>query len=220
VDQGTLLNVDPNIKVAQGEIDKLKEQAEDFINGFTRFLTLRGMNVTQLGSDVSNFSPQVTSLLSLISGATGIPQRMLLGSERGELASTQDKENWDDRVSDRHDSFAEPLVRKVVLRLTDYGALPEVEEYKVRWSEIEELNSTEKAAVAEKWAGLNSKAKGIVVLPEEIRDRVLGLEKLTPKQIAEAEEKKAENTPPPIGTVPPKPEEEAEKEETAVVVED
>jgi hypothetical protein len=223
VHQGTLLNVNPEVKVDKAAIDKLKEEAEDFVNGFKRFLTLRGVEMTNLGSDVSNFSQQVTSLLSIISGATGIPQRMLLGSERGELASTQDKENWDDRVADRRTEFADPLVRQFVDRLVDAGALPEPEEYEVRWPGIEELNTKEKAEVATAWAGLNSKAKGTVVLPEEIRDRVLGLEKLTPKQIAEAEASAKKNTPPPPGV--PKdpnanPNEDPKDPEAQVVVED
>lgn len=198
VHQGFALNVDPTIKISQPEVDKLKEEVDEFIHGFRRFLTMRGTELNALGGDVSNFGPQVASLLSLISGATGIPQRLLLGSERGELASTQDAEAWEDRVSDRRDSFAEPIVRELVTRFQGVGALPEAE-FEVRWPEIEELNTKEKAEVAERWAGLNSKAKGIVVLPAEIRDRVLGLEELTPEQIAEAEEEKKANTPPPPG---------------------
>jgi hypothetical protein len=217
VHQGTLLNVNPEVKVSEPELTRMREQAEDFINGFRRMMTLRGVDMSNLGSDVSNFGPQVTSILSLISGATGIPQRMLLGSERGELASTQDKENWDDRVSDRRTEFAEPVVRSFVDRLIESGGLPQPQQYEVRWPGIEELNETEKAEVATEWAGLNGKAKGVVVLPEEIRDRVLKLPKLTPKQIREVEEKTKANTPPP----PPQPgDEPVEDDETRVVVED
>ncbi|GAF99571.1 unnamed protein product, partial [marine sediment metagenome] len=123
------------------------------------------------------FGNQVTSIISLIAGATGIPQRILLGSERGELASGQDKASWDERVQDRRNEFATPIVRDFVDRLSNVGALPEVE-YDVRWPEIEDLDEDTKANIATKWAELNSKAQAIVVQPEEIRDRILRLDKL------------------------------------------
>lgn len=201
VNKGLIFNIDPNVKVDQPQLDKLKEEAEEFAHNMRRTLAARGFEVTDVGSDVARITDPVDSIVALISGATGIPQRILLGSERGELASTQDKENWDERVSDRRRDFAEPVVRDLVDRLVERGALPQPEEYEVRWPEVEDLTDAERADVADKWAGLNAKAKGTVVLAEEIRDRVLGLDKLTPEQLAEEDERTRANTPPP--PVPP-----------------
>lgn len=222
VHKGLIVSLDKDVKIETQEVDKLKEQVEEFVNGMRRTLAARGFEVNDLGSDVAPFNNQVTALMSLISGATEIPQRILLGSERGELASNQDKENWDERVSDRRKDYAEPLVRAFVDRLIEHGALPVPDRYEIRWPEIEDLTDQERADVADKWAGLNAKAKGPVVLAEEIRDRVLGLPKLTPEQIAEWEEKSKPEPPPeiPQGTVAPEEpiqpegeEEEVEEEE-------
>jgi uncharacterized protein len=202
VHKGLIFNLDPNIKVEQEQIDKLKEEAEEFAHNMRRSLAARGFEVTDMGSDVARFNDPVDAIIALISGATGIPQRILLGSERGQLASTQDKENWDERIRDRRDDYAEPVVRDLVDRLTLYGALSEPDEYNVRWPEVDDLNDKERAEIAVKWADLNSKAGGPVVLPEEIRDRVLRLDKLTPEQIEEWEGDKPE---PPVAPPPPAP---------------
>jgi uncharacterized protein len=188
VHQGYFFKIDPTAKIEQGQIDDMKEQAEEFAHNLRRTMAMRGAEVSALGSDVSNFGNQVTSLMTLISGATGIPRRILEGSERGELASTQDKENWNVRVMDRRTDFAEPwIVRPLVDRLIDHGALPTPVDYEVKWPAMEEMTETEKGAVAVQWAGLNKAAGGVVVTPAEIRDHVLRLEPLTDEQIAETE---------------------------------
>ena len=178
VNRPMIFNLEKGMKIEQPQIDKLEEEAEELSHQLRRTMATRGFSVETLGGDVSNFNNQVMSLITLIAGSTGIPQRILLGSERGELASTQDKQNWDERVSDRRHDYAEPIVRTFADRLIEHGCLPEPEQYNVRWPEIEDLDDTQKANVADKWSKLNSQAGGIVVQPEEIRDRVLGLPKL------------------------------------------
>lgn len=177
------LSEDPGFKYDAAAKAKVEEQLDEYLHGMRRYLTTRGIDIQELGGDVSNFGPQVNAIVSLISGATGIPQRILLGSERGELASSQDKENWNERVRDRRETFGTAITRDLVDSLVDHGALPEPEEYDVRWPDIDDLTETERANVADKWSGLNTKAKGTVVTAEEIRDRVLRLPKLEPSQL-------------------------------------
>jgi len=184
---GLALSIDKDLKVDTATLTKFKEEAEEFSHQMRRVLAARGFEIERLGGDVSNFGNQVSSLVSLIAGATGIPQRLLLGSERGELASGQDKVNWDERVQDRREEFAEPLIRQLVQRLVDHGALPEVENFDVRWPEIEDLDDRGKADVADKWSKLNSQAGGTVVKAEEIRDQILRLDPLPEEELEEVE---------------------------------
>lgn len=188
VHQGFQLNIDPQVKMSQPQIDELKVAAEEFAHQMRRIIAMKGAELEAMGSDVANFDKQVTSIISLVSGATGIPQRILLGSERGELASTQDKENWDERVQDRRGEFAEPVIEQLLERFMGWGVLPETPDAHVRWPEIEELNEKERAEVATLWAGLNKKISGPVVMPSEVRDRVLGLDELSEEELAEWEE--------------------------------
>lgn len=183
--QGFFFNFDPEVDVEDSELVQIREKAEEFANGLRRTLALKGADVKALGSDVANFSLQVASVLSLIAGATGIPQRILLGSERGELASTQDKENWNTRIKERRKDFAEPqVVRPLVQLFGEIGAISVPEDYEIRWETMDDLAPTEQADVADKLAGLNTKAGGLVILPEEIRDRVLRMDPL-PEDVVE-----------------------------------
>jgi len=212
VHQGYFFNIDPTVKVEAGEIDSMREKADEFAHGISRTMALRGTEVKALGSDVANISNPVDSILTLIAGATEIPKRILMGSERGELASSQDKTNFDERVATRRSNFAEPrVVRPFADLLIRLGALPEPEQFEVAWPETE--NDPDKAAtVADKVAGLNAKAGGVVILPKEIRDLYLGLEPLSGADLAEVEEKEALTVEPEEPEVPEDEDEEPEDE--------
>lgn len=178
VNRPLVFNLEKGIEIEEPEITRMEERAEELAHQLRRTMATRGFSVDALTSDVSNFNNQVGSLMSLIAGATGIPQRILMGSERGQLASAQDKRNWNERVADRRHDYADPILRTFVNRLIKHSALPQPEHYEVRWPEIADLDDKERADVADKWSKLNSQAGGVVVQPEEIRDQVLRLEPL------------------------------------------
>lgn len=192
VNAGTIFSVDKDVSLADDKLAALRSQAEEFAHGMRRTIAARGFEAKQLDSDVSTFGDQVSSIMSLVSGATGIPQRILLGSERGELASTQDAEAWTDRIAERRRDFGEPLIVQLLTRLAEHGAFELPEEYEIRWPEYEEMNAEQKATVATKWAKLNKDAGETVVTGAEIREHVLGLEPLDEAEIAEREQARAE----------------------------
>lgn len=173
--QGFVASLDPDMKIGPEDIVALKEQVEEFAHQIRRSIAARGVKYEALGSDVAPIDKHVDALISQISAGCRTPKRILMGSERGELASSQDQENWDDQVSDRRDEFADPqCVRQLVDRLITYGALPTPVEYETRWP-MRELNDKGRAEVADMWASINQKNGSIVVTVDEIRDRVLEL---------------------------------------------
>lgn len=186
VHQGLYFKIDKDVTLDEDTKKAMKDSANEFIHKMRRTLAFKGADVTPLGSDVSPFSTQVASIVSLISGTTGIPQRILLGSERGELASSQDQENWDTRVKERRNDFAETcVVRPFIARLVEFGALPEPEQYEVRWPEVESMTDRERADYAAALATLNEKAGGLIITAAEIRDLALRLEPLDEADLAE-----------------------------------
>ena len=213
VHQGYVLNVDPELELeAQGEED-LQDEAEAFVNGFQRFIRTRGVEVKALGSDVANYGPNVASSIGLISATTAIPQRILLGSERGELASTQDDANWASRINDRRHEYAEPfIVRPFVERMTALGVLPAVgnaerilaedddsgdapvvqSDYTVAWPKLQDVPIEKRLDIAKKAADLNKAAGDVVITNSEIRNDFLEMEPLTEEQLKEIDDKKAE----------------------------
>jgi len=142
----------------------LDDAIEDFVHNLRRYLKLTNV-------DIHDFSPQVASpaehfdtLISSVSAGTGIPKRILIGSERGELASQQDRDNWGDRVAERQRNFCEPMIlRPLVDKLIEAGELPKPKngEYLVSWPPIQTPDAKDTAATAKSVAeALNTYASG------------------------------------------------------------
>lgn len=65
-------------------------------------------------------------IMALVSGTTGIPRRILVGSEAGQLASEQDRANWAERIQERRALFANPsILDPTVMLLQTVGLVPE-----------------------------------------------------------------------------------------------
>jgi hypothetical protein len=175
--QGYVFNLDKEAKLEESEKTKMRDQLEEFEHGMRRALRLQGVETKILGSDVADFGGPATSILSLIAATTGIPQRLLLGSERGEQASTQDRENWSDRIDGRRTQYAFPFIIKPFIdRLIELKALPAPAQYTVRWPDMLTLTEGEKGDIAVKMSTVNKNMGEIVVTGDEIRDRVWGWE--------------------------------------------
>lgn len=198
---GLHLDVDKDMALAKpapgepSELDKLKQQAEDYAHQMTRMMRTRGVKIEQLGSDVANFTGPADAIIKQIAGAKRMPLRLLTGSEMGELASSQDRDNWKDQVNGRQTSYAGPyILRPLIARLIEYGYLPSPakgsEVYEVVWPHVQTLTEQEKAEGAAKWAEINAKLKLAGMNPaftdEEIRDKWYGMAATTPEQIAKA----------------------------------
>jgi hypothetical protein len=123
---GLQVDVDKEMDLQQEDADDLEDEFTKYYHNLSRFLRTRGVTTTQLGGKVPDPSGTFKVLVSLLSAATGIPQRILLGSEAGALASTQDRANWAERIVERQRTFAEPnLLRPFIERLQLFKILPE-----------------------------------------------------------------------------------------------
>jgi len=128
----------------------LTEEIDKYVHGLKRYLKLQGVNIEDLAPQVVDPSNHVDVQLTLISAASGIPKRILLGSERGELASSQDEKHWNDEMDDRRTGFVEPMiVRSFIDRLIELGVLPEPStgEYTVEWPDLNVPSQKDKAEV-------------------------------------------------------------------------
>jgi SPP1 gp7 family putative phage head morphogenesis protein len=179
MDPGLQLDLDPEVEMEADEESALADEVDEYLHGMRRVMRTRGVKMNVLAAQVTAFDSNANSLLKLISATTGIPHRILTGSERGELASSQDRGNWSDRIAERRREFGVPLVMALVDRLTSVGALPEPAEYEVIWPDAEELSESEKATVAGALASANQAQKAsegtVIVTADEIREGVLGL---------------------------------------------
>lgn len=185
--QGTLINIDKDMKLPAGDntVAALQEQVDNFSNQMTRVIRGKGVNIEQFGSDVADFKNPVDCLTTLIAACLGVPKRILMGSEMGELASTQDRENWQDQINDRRTSYARPIVLKPLIdRLSTFGymAAPAAKDWKPGWANVINLSETEKADGAKKWTDINKMQGEVVFTSDEIRDTWYGKDPLTEEE--------------------------------------
>jgi hypothetical protein len=165
---------------SSGEVDPAV--VDEFAHGMRRWIDLEGYKLEQLqGQDVKP-KEVFDMLIGLVSAATGIPSRILMGSERGELASSQDERNWNSQIKDRRENYANPIIRDLIDRMISWGIVPAPKgEYEIKWPELGQPTDTEKAQVFKTYAeGISQVAPAgspeLVMTPGEIRTRFLDLE--------------------------------------------
>jgi hypothetical protein len=159
---------------------EIKAKAEELLHGLQRVLALDGADVTMLGGQVVDPSGLFEIIASLIAAASGIPKRILFGSERGELASTTDHETWAGQIASRQTRFAEPqMLRPFIDWCIHNGALPQPKSgtYEIEWPSLFEMSDKEKMEIAEKKANVIKSlapagAVELLITPEETRELV------------------------------------------------
>jgi len=175
--RGLHLNLNDDTELTEPAEKAIEDEVAEYQHGLRRMMLTRGMELKQLGG--ADVDPRGVSdvLISLIAGTSEIPKRILLGSESAELASTQDRANWNERVFERQQSYGGPMVlRPIIDRFIDLGALPKPENgYTIEWPDLSALTKREQAEVALRMGAAvrNFKEQDIVSV-EEIRG-ILGL---------------------------------------------
>jgi uncharacterized protein len=130
--------------------EDVKQQLTDYSNALQRFLVLMGMDITALAPQVSDPSSQIDKQVEAICIQLGIPKRIFMGSERGELASTQDDQAWNDRLKQRQLGVITPrIIIPFVDRLIATRVLPRpAKGYRVSWPDLTSKSDEEKAGIA------------------------------------------------------------------------
>ena len=148
---GYNFKMDPEAQVSDTMLTDMKTQIEEYMHDFKRYLRLQGVEVDSIAPQVSDPGPSVDVQLKLISATTGIPARILLGSERGELASDQDEKNWLDKINARRVNYCEPFIlRPFIDKLMELDILPKVDDYHIRWPELIDSSELDKASAMER----------------------------------------------------------------------
>ncbi len=119
------------------QLVKLRDQADAYEHDARRSLRTSDVSVTQLQTDVVDFSPQTEALVGQVAAACRVPQRVLMGSERAHLASTQDRIEWYERINERRYEYVEyDIVARTVARIVEIELGQAVEAWRigVAWS--------------------------------------------------------------------------------------
>lgn len=126
-----------------------KGRIENYMNGLQRYLLLTGMSAKPLAPIVADPTAHILTQIQAICIRLGVPVRIFMGSERGELASTQDDDAWNDRVKQRQKGYLTPrVICPFYNRLINIGVLPlPTNGYYVSWDDITSQSEEDKVNV-------------------------------------------------------------------------
>lgn len=181
----------------------IEQEIQEYVHGVMRFLTLEGVDVKQLQGQILDPTGPFGVEISLISAASGIPQRVLLGSAAGELAAAEeDTKQWYGQIQARQTNYAEPdILRPAIDRFIELGAVtpPGSGGYEVEWQPLFEQSDAELAATANSWATA-IRTMDTEVSNKEKREK-LGLPIEIPEDMMDPEPEGPE--PEPVSPIPP-----------------
>jgi hypothetical protein len=134
--------------VVQVDEAKVRDALERYMEGLQRYLVATGLTAKSLAPNIADPTPHLLAAIQAICIAKGIPVRIFMGSERGELASTQDKEAWNQRVSERQENYLTPMViLPFIEMLVATGVLPKPENLFVTWPDLNAPSDKDKADI-------------------------------------------------------------------------
>ena len=168
----------------------IRDVMEKYSTGLQRYLLLTGLTAKSLAPQVVDPSPQIESLIDAVCIRLGIPKRIFTGSERGELASSQDEKTWNNRLSHRQTTYITPrIIVPLVNRLISLGVLPEPKGYSVVWPDLNSLTEDQKATIAVKRTESMSKYIGgnveSMMVPMDFLTEIIGLSDEKAQQIVD-----------------------------------
>jgi len=150
---GYALSVKNDGAFSRDDLEDLEDQIDEYENNLRRMLAFENMDVNPLAMQVADPANHVDIQIQAISAISGIPKRILVGSERGELASSEDRSNWLEIVKSRREGFAEPrIIYPFVDRLVFAGVLstPSTESgYSTKWKDLFSPSDEDKAKIGD-----------------------------------------------------------------------
>lgn len=186
--------------------DVMNEQVEDWQKGFDKLLMVQGMTAKPLKIELPDPEHFFMNALMSFSASFDIPLKVLVGTQTGERASSEDASQWNQTCNFRRKNNVIPNVLEIVRRLEQCGILKENPEWFIDWTDLTESTMLEKIDRAGKMAKVNKDFGDVVFMPREIRASV-GYEPADENELAKLrEQSKPEEVKP--GNEPADPEDE------------
>lgn len=160
--------------------DAMDDQVTAWQKGFDSLLMLQGIQAKTLSITLPSPEHFFAVALQGFAASVLMPVKILVGSQTGERASTEDAAEWSKTAMSRRRNQTMPNIMELVNRLERFRILPE-RDWFLAWSDLTEASMTEKIDRAGRMAEVNQKMEGggeLVFLPEEIR-AVIDLEPLS-----------------------------------------
>lgn len=146
-----ILTTEDGFAVDEAEVPS--ELVEDMLHNLRDVVELSGYKVQVIEGSITDPGAAAATYIQSIAAGGDVPQRRLVGSERGELASSQDEATWYDVIEDRRSDLAEPLIISLLHRLIFAGVLPPpTTGIFLDWPALDEPTNSEKVQMATGYA--------------------------------------------------------------------
>ena len=162
----------------------LEDQLDEFENNLRRMFVNEGIDLEALAPQVADPKEHVDIQIQMISAITGIPKRVLTGSERGELSSDQDIVGWYNIIQTRREEHAEVnIIRPFVDKMIEHEILPPptTGEYQVQWEDLFAASDKDQAEIGRVRATAlreysQNPVASMIIPPEAFFNLMLGLD--------------------------------------------
>ncbi|MBU0973846.1 MAG: DUF1073 domain-containing protein [Proteobacteria bacterium] len=146
---GYVGKVDKDYNIDTVGEEELRNQIDEYEHNLRRMLVNQGVSFESLAQQVADPLNHVDIQIQMISAATGIPKRILIGSERGELSSSQDSDEWKTYIQSRREEYAElTIIRPFVDKCVEMKVLPAPkEEYSIKWADLFAMSEKERVDI-------------------------------------------------------------------------
>ncbi len=142
-------SLEKDYQMTETTMADLQAQIDEYEHNLRRILVNEGVNLESLAQQIADPKNHVDIQIQMISAVTGIPKRILTGSERGELSSEQDTGEWLAYVQGRREEYAEPrIIRPFIDRCIELKILPQSKSgYTVQWDDLFSISKKDKAEI-------------------------------------------------------------------------
>lgn len=190
--------------------DVMNEQAANWQRGFDELLMLQGMTAKLPKIELPDPEYFYLNAVQSFAASYDIPMKVLVGTQTGERASSEDASQWNQTCNFRRKNTIIPNILQIVNRLEACAVLKENPEWFIDWTDLTESTMLEKIDRAGKMAKVNKDFGSPVFMDTEIRASV-GYEPADESALA----KLRKNMPSGGGNNPPSPEDENENDPPA-----
>lgn len=143
--------VDKDFQMSAPLKEDLQNQMEEYEHDMRRFMISEGVDLKALAQQIADPINHVDIQIQMISAVTGIPKRVLVGTERGELSSAQDTTEWKVYVQGRREDYAElRIVRPFINKAIELGILPppaSAGKYSIKWSDLFAISEADRVKI-------------------------------------------------------------------------
>ena len=130
-------------KVNKADAEALQDKLYELVNRMKGFITTSGFEIQNIAPDITSPKDSWDVYEKTLSSTSGIPRRILFGSEMGQLASTQDQTTFYERIQSRQVSYINPdVIGALIERLMAYSDLV-IADYEITWGKLSALSDKE-----------------------------------------------------------------------------